>query len=260
VPPPAIEHRIVHTGGAGAVVRYGLRSTVREELYELARNQQKTVEEAFSNPNTIAEAPKRIKAANASVQGLAEGVSARYVHRILEFIRESCAGVAKVTDGSECPKLTAAALQQSLDPCGEVWFALPGTGERACVPGERITLSAAPRYPGWTELQPATYDAFTAMGRVVLVLCDDGGRGTAPPCSQLIRNVSEEIPQCANLKRGYVDTSRHPELREKHLDQWRDVGLLENGRRYNINVPRPSKQLLTGIICGADEMLKFGRR
>lgn len=257
-----IEHRLVHTGGDGAIVRFGLRGASLERARGLGRQvaEASAVEPTLNrygvpDMRALLSGPKIITALHEALNELYASIHESYGKEVLNFLRKTCPAAKSEADLTACRAFTLAAFIAQTDPCGDRFIELPGSSPRPCLPatGERIQL--LPRYPDWTELVPETYDAFTGAPHAVVAFCSDSGGGT-PSCQTVLSEMERRLPNCGGLKRGYVDTDRYPRLRERHGADFSEVILLESGRRFTINVNRPSAHLLKLILCGAETLFE----
>jgi hypothetical protein len=200
-----------------------------------------------------------IMSVGGSIHDFYDLMNVEYGGMVKLFLQNTCPGATNDKDISVCRDFSLEAFAKSLDPCGGYFIVAPGAkGLRSCTTdGMRIELGGE-RYPGWTELTPKNYDAFTKEGRVALAYCDGSGSAQAHDCGVLLDEAETKLPRCSAvpLKRGYVDVSRYPELRYRHTDEPQAMALLEDGKRYEITVPNLSPQMLKLVVCGAEELMQ----
>lgn len=263
--PPHIEYRLVHTGGSGTVVGYGVRGAVLEKARELGRESghvSKTLSSRSSLYLSLSELlkmPQVVRAQRDALIKLYEEINGTYDDLVLPYLEKRCPHARTTEDLNACTALSIEAFAATLDPCGDYYIVPPGGAEpKPCTPitGERIVLEPrTPRYPNFTELTPDTYDSFTRSGKVMVGFCSESGGTGARRCASLLRELAEQAADCRSLKQGYVDLDRYSKLWEKYTIEWPppEAILLEDGRRYMLNLRRPLTPKMFGlIVCGLD--------
>lgn len=263
---PTIEHRIVHTGGDGTVVRFGLRGATLEWVRALGREVAAVEPDASPTVNRYGMPDLRplvgqittIQKAYGKLQDLYDDIFRSYRDETFAFIRGACPNVKSLADLQACTAFNAESFVRTMEPCADRFIILPTVATRDCTvaTGPRITLDG-PRYPGWTELTPESYDTFTRAKHAVVAFCSDSDVNGQPRCETALSELDRQLPTCGTLARGFVDADRHPELRQRHDARWQNVILLEEGRKYTINARTPSRQLLELIVCGPDELFRM---
>lgn len=274
--PPHMEHRFVHTGGAGEVVGFGIRGPVLAEARELGRQAAMLGNAGDSLPTVshgnivmpdlrpLLGAIPKIQANHKTLERLYETLNKPYYDAVISYIVDNCPGTTAQEKMANCTALTIQAFASTLDPCGPYVITPPGGPEpKACqvATGERITLSDAPRYPGYTELTDKTYDEFTRSGHAMVTFCRENPGPNDRPCGALMQDLTELSSQCPTLKRAYVDLDRFPKLQQRSTDGWHEAILLENGRYFVFNIKVATPYRFGLIVCqsisGLDLMNMF---
>jgi hypothetical protein len=259
---PVIDHRIVHTGGTGSVVRFGIRGTVLQRARALGRRMADAIPPVGASVDrrgvpsftAMTQAPKEMQSIYEELVELYEGVYRSYREQVYAFLKRSCPAATADDELIMCPVVDTASFVRTMEPCHDIFITLGDVQTPSCAPvtGQRIVLSA--RYAGWPELTAESYQAVASAPHAVVAFCSGSGRDSARSCDVFLPELDAQLPSCSSLRRGYVDVDINPQLRLRHNAAWQDVVLLESGRRYTINLSHPNPHLFKLIVCGPESL------